>query len=128
MFVFISINCVIECVHYKLNYVVESHMVRDKNIFFLNYNGLFHESVKTGKDTKEKGQKIQNRHQLSGLSVLSGFNWCKFVLRLTEAPVVLVLQPEWPFSITKVSSSSIRPGRFRVEPLDPSSQGNLSRY
>lgn len=53
MFVFISINCVIECVHYKPNYVVESHMVRDKKLlFFLNYNGLFHESVKTGKDKK----------------------------------------------------------------------------
>lgn len=39
-----------------------------------------------------------------------------------------MLQPELLFSITKASSGSTRPGHFRVEPLDPSSQGKLLRY
>lgn len=70
-------------------------------------------------------QHTKIRHQLCGLS---GSNWWTLPRRWTGAPVVLVLQPEWLFSITKVSSSSTRPGPLRAEPPGPSSQGNLSRY
>lgn len=83
MFVFISINCVIECVHYKLNYVVESHMVRDKNYFKKNYNGLFHESVKTGKDKKYRTDTscLVYYLALTGVNLFSGgpkplWFWC----------------------------------------------------
>lgn len=54
--------------------------------------------------------------------------WPLHVRRWTEALLVLVSRPELLSSITKVSSSWTRAGRFRAEALDHSSQGKLSRY